>query len=76
VVAREVKLPPGVRLAWVGPFRHFECAKEKLKIVVPLTLLLVFLLLCFNTRSLIETGIVLLSVPFSLIGSSTSWTTT
>ncbi|HYU14414.1 MAG TPA: hypothetical protein VEL05_00015 [Candidatus Acidoferrum sp.] len=44
--------------------------------LVPLTLLLVFLLLCFNTRSLIETGIVLLSVPFSLIGSSTSSTTT
>jgi len=69
VVERDVRVPPGVRLAWVGQFRYFERAKEKLKIVVPVTLLLVFLLLYFNTRSLVETGIVLLAVPFSLIGA-------
>ena len=69
VVAREVKLPAGIRLAWVGQFRSFERAKEKLKIVVPVTLLLVFILLYLNTKSLIETGIVLLAVPFSLIGA-------
>jgi copper/silver efflux system protein len=69
VVERDVRLPAGVRLAWVGQFRYFERAKEKLKIVVPVTLLLVFLLLYFNTRSLVETGIVLLAVPFSLIGA-------
>jgi Cu(I)/Ag(I) efflux system membrane protein CusA/SilA len=69
VVDREVTLSPGVRLAWVGQFRYFERAKEKLAIVVPVTLLLVFLLLYFNTRSLVETGVVLLAVPFSLIGA-------
>jgi Cu(I)/Ag(I) efflux system membrane protein CusA/SilA len=69
VVAREVKLPSGVRVAWVGQFRYLERAMEKLKIVVPVTLLLVFLLLYLNTRSLVETGIVLLAVPFSLIGA-------
>ena len=69
VVEREVTLPPGLRVAWVGQFRYFERAKEKLSIVVPVTLLLVFLLLYFNTRSLVETGIVLLAVPFSLIGA-------
>jgi Cu(I)/Ag(I) efflux system membrane protein CusA/SilA len=68
-VARSVKLPAGVRVAWVGQFRYFERAMEKLKIVVPVTLLLVFLLLYLNTRSLVETGIVLLAVPFSLIGA-------
>jgi Cu(I)/Ag(I) efflux system membrane protein CusA/SilA len=69
VVKRDVKLPPGLRLAWVGQFRYFERAKEKLAVVVPVTLLLVFLLLYLNTKSLIETGIVLLAVPFSLIGA-------
>jgi Cu(I)/Ag(I) efflux system membrane protein CusA/SilA len=68
-VAREVKLPSGVRVEWVGQFRYFERAMEKLKIVVPVTLLLVFMLLYFNTRSLVETVIVLLAVPFSLIGA-------
>jgi Cu(I)/Ag(I) efflux system membrane protein CusA/SilA len=69
VVARDVKLAPGTRVEWVGQFKYLERAKAKLKIVVPITLLIVFLLLYFNTRSLIETGIVLLAVPFSLIGA-------
>ncbi|MBA3396295.1 MAG: efflux RND transporter permease subunit [Deltaproteobacteria bacterium] len=69
IVDREVKLAPGIRVAWVGQFKYLERAKEKLKVVVPITLLIVFLLLYFNTRSLIETGIVLLAVPFSLIGA-------
>jgi Cu(I)/Ag(I) efflux system membrane protein CusA/SilA len=69
VVAAEVALPPGVRLAWSGQFKYFERAKEKLIVVVPITLLVVFVLLYLNTRSLIETGIVLLAVPFSLIGA-------
>jgi Cu(I)/Ag(I) efflux system membrane protein CusA/SilA len=68
-VAQNAKLQPGVRLAWVGQFTYLERAKEKLKLVVPITLLLVFLLLYFNTRSLVETGIVLLAVPFSLVGA-------
>jgi Cu(I)/Ag(I) efflux system membrane protein CusA/SilA len=68
-VAKEVKLPQGVRLSWSGQFKYFERAKEKLTVVVPITLLLVFVLLYLNTRSLVETGIVLLAVPFSLIGA-------
>jgi copper/silver efflux system protein len=68
-VADHAKLPPGVRVAWVGQFTYLERAKEKLKLVVPITLALVFFLLYFNTRSLAETGIVLLAVPFSLIGA-------
>lgn len=69
VVAEQVVLPAGTRLSWVGQYRYFERAKEKLAVVVPLTLGLVALLLWFNTRSMVETGIVLLAVPFSLIGA-------
>jgi copper/silver efflux system protein len=58
-----------VRLAWAGQFEYYERAKERLKIVIPLTLLIVFVLLYLNTRSVVETGIVLLAVPFSLIGA-------
>ena len=69
VVAERVKLPPGYRLDWAGQFQHYERAKARLRIVVPLTLLLVVFLLYLNTRSVTETGIVLLAVPFSLIGA-------
>jgi Cu(I)/Ag(I) efflux system membrane protein CusA/SilA len=69
VVERDVKLAPGIRVEWVGQFKYLQRAKAKLKIVIPITLVIVFLLLYFNTRSLIETGIVLLAVPFSLIGA-------
>ncbi|HUO84232.1 MAG TPA: CusA/CzcA family heavy metal efflux RND transporter [Thermoanaerobaculia bacterium] len=69
IVAEQVTLPAGIRIAWVGQFKYFERAKEKLKIVIPVTLLIVLLLLYFNTKSIIETFIVLLAVPFSLIGA-------
>lgn len=69
VVADKVDLPAGVRLGWAGQFRYLERAKAKLKLVVPLTLAIVVLFLYWNTRSIIETGIVLLAVPFSLIGA-------
>ncbi len=68
-VKERVKVPGGQRLEWAGQFQYFERAKEKLSYVVPLTLLLVCLLLYLNTRSLPETFIVLLAVPFSLIGA-------
>jgi Cu(I)/Ag(I) efflux system membrane protein CusA/SilA len=68
-VAAQVVLPAGIRLAWAGQFEYFERAKQRMKLVVPLTLLLVSLLLYLNTRSVVETGIVLLAVPFSLIGA-------
>jgi Cu(I)/Ag(I) efflux system membrane protein CusA/SilA len=69
VVARDVQLPPGVRLEWAGQFTYFERARERLKIVVPVTLLIILFLLYLNTRSVVETGIVVLAVPFSLIGA-------
>jgi Cu(I)/Ag(I) efflux system membrane protein CusA/SilA len=69
VVRREVVLPPGTRLDWVGQFKYFERARERLKWVIPLTLGIVFLLLYLNTKSLVETLIVMLAVPFSLVGA-------
>lgn len=69
IVAERVSLPPGTRLAWVGQFEHFERAKQRLLVVVPLTLLLVLLLLYLNTGSAVETAIVMLAVPFSLVGA-------
>jgi Cu(I)/Ag(I) efflux system membrane protein CusA/SilA len=69
VVGREVVLPAGTRLDWVGQFKYFERAKERLKWVIPLTLGIVFLLLYLNTKSLVETVIVMLAVPFSLVGA-------
>jgi Cu(I)/Ag(I) efflux system membrane protein CusA/SilA len=68
-VARDVQLPAGTRLAWVGQFKYLERAKERLKWVIPLTLGIVFVLLYFNTKSLVETVIVMLAVPFSLVGA-------
>lgn len=59
----------GVRVAYAGQFKHWERAKARLFAVVPLTLLLVALLLWWNTGSAIETAIVLLAVPFSLVGA-------
>ena len=69
VVTRDVKLPPGTRVAWVGQFKYFERAKERLKWVIPLTLGIVMVLLYFNTKSVTETAIVMLAVPFSLVGA-------
>jgi Cu(I)/Ag(I) efflux system membrane protein CusA/SilA len=69
VVAEEVELPAGVWLGWTGQFKYLERAKEKLKLVVPVTLFLVIVLLYWNTKSWTETAIVMLAVPFSLIGA-------
>ncbi|MCH8332991.1 efflux RND transporter permease subunit [Candidatus Sumerlaeota bacterium] len=69
VVDERVQLERGIRLAWAGQFTYFERAKARLKIVLPLTLLIVFLLLYLNTRSIVETLIVIMAVPFSLIGA-------
>ncbi|MFQ5701601.1 MAG: efflux RND transporter permease subunit [Acidobacteriota bacterium] len=69
VIHEQVDLPPGFRIEWAGQFKYLERAKERLKIIVPVTLLIVFLLLFFHTGSALETAIVLLAVPFSLVGA-------
>ncbi len=67
-VARDVKFPPGVYPIWSGQFEYLERAEAKLMIVVPVTLLIIFLLLYLNFGRLTETLIVMASVPFALVG--------
>jgi len=67
-VQREVQLPSGYRIAWSGQFEYMEHARARLQLVVPATLALIFLLLYLNFGRLAETLIVLLSVPFALVG--------
>ncbi|MEO5760260.1 MAG: CusA/CzcA family heavy metal efflux RND transporter [Mesorhizobium sp.] len=67
-VAGAVKLPAGYSIGWSGQFEYLERAKARLMIVVPVTLALIFLLLFLNFRRLTETLIVMLSLPFALVG--------
>jgi Cu(I)/Ag(I) efflux system membrane protein CusA/SilA len=68
-VHENLKLPPAYQLIWSGQFEYMERVKDRLIIVVPITIFLVFLLLFFNTRSFTKTMIILLAVPFSAIGA-------
>jgi Cu(I)/Ag(I) efflux system membrane protein CusA/SilA len=67
-VAASVKFPTGTYVTWSGQFEYLERAEARLKVVVPVTLLIIFLLLYLNFRTLTETLIVMLSVPFALVG--------
>ncbi len=69
LVTARVKLPPGYRLQWAGQYRYLERAKARLTFVVPVTLAIIFLLLLLNSGSAIEATIVMLAVPFSLVGA-------
>jgi Cu(I)/Ag(I) efflux system membrane protein CusA/SilA len=64
-----IQLPPGYELIWSGQFEYMERVKERLWIVVPITLFLIFVLLYLNTRSTAKTLIILLAVPFSAVGA-------
>ena len=67
-VENTVKIPTGYSLVWSGQFEYMERAAARLKVVVPLTLLSIFLLLYFNFRNLTAPVVVMLSIPFALIG--------
>ena len=67
-VKDHVQFPPGYYAAWSGQFEYMERAAQRMKIVVPFTLALIFLLLYLNFRKVTETLIVMLSVPFALVG--------
>src|SRR5947199_6982740 len=68
-LAERVSLPPGYRLGWAGQFEYLERARGRLALLVPLTLLIVFVLLYLNTASVTKTMIILLAVPFSAVGA-------
>ena len=66
--AAQVKMPPGYHIEWSGQFEYLQRAEAKLKVVVPATLVVIFVLLFLNFGRLTETLIVMLSVPFALVG--------
>jgi Cu(I)/Ag(I) efflux system membrane protein CusA/SilA len=69
LIAETIHFPAGYYMQWAGQFEYLKSAERKLKIVVPFTLLIIFILIYMNTRSAVKTSIVLLAVPFSLIGA-------
>ncbi|WP_296706011.1 CusA/CzcA family heavy metal efflux RND transporter [Rhodoblastus sp.] len=69
IVSEMVKLPPGYRLEWSGSFEGMQRAGQRLRYVIPVTLAVIFLLLYLNARSLTKALIVMIAVPFSLVGA-------
>jgi Cu(I)/Ag(I) efflux system membrane protein CusA/SilA len=69
VASGQIKLPPGYNIFWSGQFEYMLRAKQRLAMVVPFTLLIITLIIYLNTKSLIKTAIVMLAVPFSLVGA-------
>jgi len=65
----QIEKPTGYNLFWSGQFEYMKRAQERLLVVIPLTLLLIVLIIFLNTRSLVKTAIVMLAVPFSLVGA-------
>ena len=68
ILKEQVTIPAGYTITWSGQFEYMERAAERLRIVAPLTLLIIFLLLYFNFRNIIEPVIVMMSIPFGLVG--------
>jgi Cu(I)/Ag(I) efflux system membrane protein CusA/SilA len=68
-VAANLKLPTGYTLIWSGQYEAMERVREQMKVILPITLFLIFALLYMNTRSIVRTAIVLLAVPFSAVGA-------
>jgi Cu(I)/Ag(I) efflux system membrane protein CusA/SilA len=68
-VREKLKLPAGYSLVWSGQYENMLRVRERLKTVVPVTLFLIFLLLYMNTKSAVKAGIVMLAVPFSVVGA-------
>jgi copper/silver efflux system protein len=69
VIREQVQLPPGYQLIWSGQFEYMERVKERLFVVVPITIFIIFVLLYMNTKSVAKTIIIFLAVPFSAVGA-------
>src|SRR5213075_2037469 len=68
-IASTVRMPPGYYVQWAGQFEYLKAAERTLMVVIPFTLLIIFVLIYINTKSVLKTVIVLLAVPFSLVGA-------
>ena len=68
LVNEKIKLPSGYSIVWSGQYEYMQAAKAKLMVVIPLTILIIFVIIYMNTKSLIKTGIIFIALPFSLVG--------
>ena len=68
-VAEKVAVPPGYTILWSGQYEYMQRARARLQLIVPLTLMLIFLILYFHLKSIVKTAIILSAIPFSLVGS-------
>ncbi len=68
-IAERFRLPAGYSIVWSGQYENMARVRERLKVVLPVTIALIFILLYMNTRSAVKAGIVMLAVPFSLVGA-------
>jgi Cu(I)/Ag(I) efflux system membrane protein CusA/SilA len=68
-LSQRIQYPPGYYIQWAGQFQYLKAAEKRLAVVIPFTLLIIFVLIYLNTRSAARTAIVLLAVPFSLVGA-------
>jgi Cu(I)/Ag(I) efflux system membrane protein CusA/SilA len=68
-VSESVHLPTGYNLVWSGEFEYMQHMKQRLMIVIPMTLFIIMLIIFLNTKSMTKTAIVMLAVPFSLVGA-------
>jgi Cu/Ag efflux pump CusA len=67
-VSRRVELPPGYTIFWSGQYEYMERARQRLLVIVPITLFSIFFILYFHLKSIVKTAIVLSAIPFSLVG--------
>jgi Cu(I)/Ag(I) efflux system membrane protein CusA/SilA len=68
-VAENIEIPTGYSIVWSGQYEYMESARKRFTLIIPLTLVIIVLIIYLNTRSAVKTGIVLLAVPFSLVGA-------
>ena len=68
-VAEQIQLPPGYSIVWSGQYEYMESAHKRFMVIIPLTVLIIFVIIYASTKSLIKTSIVFLAVPFSLVGA-------
>ncbi len=68
-VAENITLPPGYSIVWSGQYEYIEATRARLMVIIPLTILIIFVLIYLSTRSAVKTGIIFLAVPFSLVGA-------
>jgi Cu(I)/Ag(I) efflux system membrane protein CusA/SilA len=68
IIEEQVELPAGYNIIWSGQYEYMQKAKETLMVVIPLTLLIIFVIIYMNTKSMIKTGIIFVALPLSLVG--------